>query len=550
MKTRSLILIMLIAGIPLSLLVWAATRIADNEQIVVRQQFRGLMEQRLTDVNTVVRRYFQATEARLQQLTALDDPDTVTLRSLGRTAPQVMQMFVLSDDGRLRYPDPSQPLNGTEKSFLLRAAGIFTDQHLTDAVRQSQLTRDTLATSSYEPTDLQVDGFVNPPANSDGTVPPSDGWFVWYWDRGLNLIYWQRRPSGQIIGVALDRSRWMADLIGELPDTGAAADRSVGSTGISSRIRLLNAASDVVYQWGQGTDDATESVCQIAVAAPLAPWRLECLVYPEQLPGTGRGIYFGMAGGLLAAGLAVALLAFVLVKDFTRDMHEASRQVSFVNQVSHELKTPLTNIRMYADLLEGDLQEIPDEDAAGPRRRLDVIQSEGRRLSRLIGNVLTFARQKRGSLQLTRTSDVPDNIVRQVLNHFQPALEELQIRIETNLEAGEPCRLDTDFLEQILGNLISNVEKYAADSGRLMVRSRLADGLLTIEVADDGPGIVARDRGRVFQPFVRLSRDISSAAGTGIGLSIARELARLHGGDVRLFDSSSGCHFEVTLSVE
>jgi signal transduction histidine kinase len=71
--------------------------------------------------------------------------------------------------------------------------------------------------------------------------------------------------------------------------------------------------------------------------------------------------------------------------------------------------------------------------------------------------------------------------------------------------------------------------------------------VLIIDIIDDGPGISASNRNRVFEPFVRLSEDVSSAAGTGIGLSISRELARLHGGEVQLLDSVSGCHFVVTL---
>ena len=182
-----------------------------------------------------------------------------------------------------------------------------------------------------------------------------------------------------------------------------------------------------------------------------------------------------------------------------------------------------------------------------PRKRLDVIVSEGQRLSRLIGNVLTFARQERRSLQPTFSRRVPDDIIEQVLKHFQPALATLGIRVETELNAVETQRLDSDFLAQILGNLISNVEKYTTDSESLTICSRIEEGTVIIDVIDDGPGIAAQDRDRIFEPFVRLSQDISSAAGTGIGLSISRELARLHGGDVRLMDSSSGCHFFVTL---
>lgn len=571
MKPRLLILILLIVGVPCGLLTWAAVRIARDEQIVVQQQFHSLMEQRLLDVNDTVARHFQEVEARLLQLTARDDPQVAELRQLSRTHPDIMQMFVLAPNGQLQYPSPAEQLNSDEKSFLLRASRIFTDQHLStsrvDAAMSNTITNNggtgllsdqMQKGQSSEPQWQPADVFVRqaPSDQPDFVVTetglpesqPATGWFVWYWDGGLNLIYWNRRPSGRIVGTALDRSRWMADLIAQLPDTPASETR-IRSTGIEPRIRLVNAASDPVYQWGQGSDDASEPVCEIALSAPLSSWRLQCLIEPGQAPGQSTGAIWGFSGGVAAVALAMATMAFVLIRDYSRDLREAERQVSFVNQVSHELKTPLTNIRLYADLLDKDLDQLPQEESAQPRRRLEVIESEGLRLSRLIGNVLTFARQKRQTLQPTLAECVPDDVIQQVLKHFEPALTALNVRVETQLNASQPRQLDSDFLEQILGNLTGNVEKYAPDSEQLLVRSRIEDRTLLVDVIDHGPGIPVADRGRVFQPFVRLSQDISSAAGTGIGLSISRELARLHGGDVRLLDSPTGCHFQIELQL-
>ncbi len=557
MKPRSLILILLIIGIPCGVLVWAAVRIARNEQIVIRQQFHDLMEQRLLDVNNSVERCFQQVEAHLQDLTSLNDPDISVLRRLGRSEPLVMQMFLLTPNGQLQYPSPEQTLNGSERRFLLKASKMFSEQHLSVAsteaisgIAEAGSRTDPVAVmDKLMPRKLSPTPAANQP--SDVLQPANTidaGWFVWYWDRGLNLIYWNRRQSGQIVGVALDRSRWMADLIGQLPDS--SATRGSGQTAQTEpRIRVVNAASDPVYQWGTGSDDATESVCEIALAAPLSSWRLQCLVVPGRNPGTADGSVYGLAGGLTAVGMAVGLLAFVLIRDFTRDIREAGRQVSFVNQVSHELKTPLTNICLYAELLDRDMGDLPEADRPPLRKRLDVILSEGRRLSRLIGNVLTFARQERRSLQPAMSLSVPDDVIEQVFRHFRPALDALGIRVETRLNAAESQWLDSDFLEQILGNLIGNVEKYAASSQSLIVHSGVEDQMLVVDVIDDGPGIPAQDGRRVFEPFVRLSQDISSAAGTGIGLSISRQLARLHGGDLCLLESESGCHFVVKLRV-
>ena len=121
----------------------------------------------------------------------------------------------------------------------------------------------------------------------------------------------------------------------------------------------------------------------------------------------------------------------------------------------------------------------------------------------------------------------------------------IEIRFHGN--ASDPVQFDIDALEQILVNLLSNVEKYAA-SGKLMELSTSQNGdRTTIEIADHGPGIAGDQREKIFQPFYRMSDRLEGAAGAGIGLSIARSLARLHGGDIDLLDTDSGATFRVEL---
>jgi signal transduction histidine kinase len=227
-------------------------------------------------------------------------------------------------------------------------------------------------------------------------------------------------------------------------------------------------------------------------------------------------------------------------------MREASRRVTFVNQVSHELKTPLTNIRMYAELLE---KRLPDDD---PRSRsyIEILVAETGRLSRLISNVLTFAKQRRDKLKLHLQPAVVDDVIKSVAASFAPALDALNIRVEHTGSAGRSVALDVDKLEQILGNLINNVEKYAADAATLRIERRQDEASTTIIVADDGSGIPQEQRDRIFRPFERLSNRLTDGvSGTGIGLSIARQLARLHGGDLILLPANgSGAAFQITLN--
>ena len=116
--------------------------------------------------------------------------------------------------------------------------------------------------------------------------------------------------------------------------------------------------------------------------------------------------------------------------------------------------------------------------------------------------------------------------------------------------APRPVRIDGDALAQILGNLLGNVEKYAP-AAPVQVETAQEPGRVRIAVDDGGPGIPDQARDRVFEPFVRLGNAAHEAVpGTGIGLGIARDLARLHGGDLRCLPGSRGARFELTLAVE
>ena len=578
MKPRSILLIVLIVVIPIALLSMAALRLARSERMLVQQRFREVMQQRLQDISSGIDRHFDDVSRQLRQLTSIDQYDVQSLRRLNRQEPRVLQLFVLTQDGNLIYPDPSQPLTDEEQGFLMRAARMITERDLSAAVALGSQSEsdDQPEFGSQEGSGEQTES-NGPPVSVAQSVPQesfrqesfrqesfsqnsfrqaessaSDGWFVWYWDRGLHLIYWQRRPSGVIVGAALDRARSISDLIAELPDTGTPERHETYNTAIATRIRLTGADSEIVYQWGglSELDEHTAPLCEIPLAAPLSSWRLQCIVSPHAMTsGISGSTWLSLTGSVIAVSAALTLLAVLLFRDYSRDMREAAQQVSFVNQVSHELRTPLTNIRMYSELLEKDLDGLPEDIAETSRRRLEVIHGEGQRLSRLIGNVLTFARQQKKTFEPRPEVIIPDDVISRTLERFRPGLESLGIVAEHHRGATDPVSLDADVLEQILGNLINNVEKYAADGRLLRIKSSCSAGQLMIVVEDAGPGIAASRRNDVFRPFFRLSSDIRHPAGTGIGLTIVRDLARSHGGDAKLCDSDRGCRFEVVLAV-
>jgi signal transduction histidine kinase len=232
-------------------------------------------------------------------------------------------------------------------------------------------------------------------------------------------------------------------------------------------------------------------------------------------------------------------------------MRAARNRVSFASQVSHELRTPLTNIRLYAELAESDLEQLPEgESRSSIEKRLEVIDSESRRLGRLVSGVLEMIRDNTKKQGPRIAAVVPDQVIDQTLIQFAPSFKNAELTVGRDAKASRLVGLDADILEMILVNLLSNVEKYASDGDRLDVSSRLDGAELVVRVADHGPGISWRHRRSVFRPFSRLDDSISAPSGTGIGLTIAKRLARRHGGDLRLVDSDHGACFEFRLAIQ
>lgn len=507
---------------------WLGGRLARDERARLRRDLQDLLAEQLGDANQIVDRFFQKRQRELLRVTDLATLETGALRATVRSHPHLLQLFVLEPNGEILHPPLTGPLNQSEKEFLERARVFLQDKDLIRAADQ----RTESATGAM------------PLVSDEQTTAAPHGWYVWFWGRGVHLIFWRRLPTGKIVGAELDRARWISDLIAELPQTPL-----VELPAAQSRIQLVDSHDDAVYQWGAFEPPAgTAPLVEKPVSAPLAAWRFKSFVAEDRFTAlAGRSASFNLIAGLSAIGVVLLTLAWFFYRDSSRELREAATRVNFVNQVSHELKTPLTNIRMYAELLSEQFQDGETSDAVNARRRLSIIISESSRLSRLIGNVLTFAQQQRRQIDLNPQPGCIDDTIHAVIQQFQPTFQAQGVVTTFDAGAGAEVSFDADAVEQILVNLFNNVEKYAAQGKRLDIASRQNGERTTILVSDAGPGVPAGEQDRIFQPFYRISNRLEGAAGTGIGLSIARGMARLHQGDLRLVRSSAGATFAVDL---
>ncbi len=493
--------LILVVLLPAGLFVASAVRLQADRQMVLEHQLAGLRQQTLTAAETPLAAWLDGQAAQLDQALARVALSTHELRQLVRNTPAARQVLVMDAQGQRLFPPPNEPLTGQEESFLERTRLLWRDH-----------------------------GILYPSA-AEGQ-PPDRGWYTWYWGDEMNLIRWVMRENGDRIGMELEPARVAADLIGQLSGTAPG----------EALIRLRNERGQVLFQWGAMLPAPLPAPAAVQpLQPPLSAWRLEYLEPPQ--PGLAATPLWLLS--LVAAGCLVMLtLAGYLYRAHRHEIAIAGQRVSFVNQVSHELKTPLTNIRMYSELLE---RELPDDETRA-RGYLAVVTAESERLSRLIANVLSFARAERSKLEVSPRPGSINQVVTDVLEAFAPILAEAGIDVQWQPGAGETAAIDSDAIGQILNNLVGNVEKYAAAGGLLSIRVSRSEDLLTLDVADRGPGVPAGQEESIFEAFYRVDDRLSGAAsGTGIGLSVARELARLHGGDLCLVPAEAGACFRLTL---
>ena len=208
--------------------------------------------------------------------------------------------------------------------------------------------------------------------------------------------------------------------------------------------------------------------------------------------------------------------------------------------MSHELKTPLTNITLYAELLREGL----DDEQTHERRYVDVITQEGQRLSRLIQNILTFTRAPKLHLQAV---DIP-SLMAEITQIFTPALQAKGMTIQLACPEKLILHSDRDVITQIVSNFLSNAEKYASQGQRVDLTVESVAGNVEIAVRDYGPGIAENEMPLIFRPFYRVKSAITEGvSGTGIGLTIACQLAqRLHG-KIQVTAQEPGVRFTLTL---
>ena len=239
---------------------------------------------------------------------------------------------------------------------------------------------------------------------------------------------------------------------------------------------------------------------------------------------------------LLTLLALAAALSVVAVMQLRREGELAQLRADFVANVSHELRTPLAQIRLDIDTLRLGRYDSKELHTS----ILERIDRETRRLTYLAENVLRLSRHGRAAAAVREPTDVSQETA-QIVEEFRPLAFARRTVIETNLDRTPIVALEADALRQVLLNLLDNAVKYGPPGQTVRVSAYPVGTVVRVTVADQGPGVPAEERERVWQPFVRGSTSVRrGVGGSGIGLTLVRQVAERHGGRTWVGDADGG----------
>ena len=358
----------------------------------------------------------------------------------------------------------------------------------------------------------------------------TEGALARFVDNRLNVLFWCRPPSDPqlVFGAQLALPRLIESLRPLVQEIEPALRGEICLALLDDTAKPVALSHPGFRATWKRPFVATE------IGEILPHWEVAVyLLNPARLTQSARTLQLTL--GLLISLLLVAIGVggWLIVIDLNRQLRLARQKTDFVSNVSHELKTPLTSIRMFSELLaEGRVK-----DPGKQRSYLGIITAETARLTRLINNVLDFASIERGEKKYDFQPCDLAGVVRETADTYRPNLEANGFQFECELpESAVLVNGDRDALAQVVVNLLSNAEKYSNSRKEIAVRVQQQERPLPyveVKVQDRGLGVPDGCAEKIFEQFYRAHDSLSSGIqGSGLGLTLARQIARAHGGDV------------------
>jgi len=565
LNKKAIFLYWLLLLVPTLVVGAVAFRLLAHEQERLERQVLLSTRQRLEAMAEGLR---LAAAAAKEGMTAglLEMPQDRLEESLARwrgANPLVRNVFVWKEGEGLLLPDLDGWLSAEEKRFAARYEALFSgrvpwkspgEEGGPSSAPPSPAQR---AAGPWELGRLARQDAVRPSLPATESMARKEealaesGWLPWFWENRLHLLGWVRpRPQGALYGVEMEMASLLSRMVADLPEEVPPGWAYV----------LEDGNGEAMHRMGGGMPDADAAErVGLSLSPHLPHWTLSARQSGDGPPGLEEKGFLVLGSLLLAIFLAAILLGgSMLLWQAHRNLKDALQKTSFVSNVSHELKTPLTNIRMYAEMLASGRVKDPSKRTS----YLEVVVSESERLTRLVNNVLDFSRLEQGRKRYRPEEVDLAETAREVLEAQRLRLLEASVSLETRgLEERTTVVTDRDAAGRVLLNLLDNAVKYGcprrgspspadgedADGPRPAVEAdvtvmlRRGEGFAELLVMDRGPGVPRAHRRKIFDTFHRVDDSLTaSRPGSGLGLSISRRLLRDLGGDLIYADRPGG----------
>ncbi len=581
-------LVVLVPGILLAVI---AVRSINREEAYIEKQLEGTLLAEVTYLVSLVETELGRIESELADSAPLEPPDTEesALEAWQDASPLVSSPFLLSPEFEIIWPRGNGTLSDEQLSFLRwnsdflsnraevpvyenialaykdeivpaakdeEGIGQMEFQQAKSQFEMSEEVKEKIFEQALEEGRKAQSRIVVPSASGAVTKedpPPSIfisrdlrldeitadrnlGLIPRFVENRLSLLFWKKLPDGRIVGCVISDSELRTRLIAPIPD-------------VYTPVRILTLVDEqgrplVAPQETEPRDYRRPFVAR-ELSALLPLWEAAAYLTDPLLVSSRAGRITKMLWVLISLLFVSILIGGTLVLRTVRAEVVLSRQkTTFVANVSHELKTPLTSIRMFAEMLLEGRQRNENK----KQEYLSLMVSESERLTRLINNVLDFSRMEQGRKNYSMERLDLFALCTGLLESQRPRYEQSGFRLELRTRFPEDnargqgwVQGDPEALKQSLLNLLSNAEKYSGNQKAIEVEIHQGQSWVFVDVMDRGKGVPHSQAKRIFEEFYRGDDSLTAKVrGSGLGLSITRRILRDHGGDVLYLPREGG----------
>ena len=369
---------------------------------------------------------------------------------------------------------------------------------------------------------------------------------TYYVQAQLRFESFARERMTSVVGLVVDTERLRTQFIPALlRDRLANVQQPVGFPSLEAAV-LAEDGSRIFESDPSRSDDMPVDERNIAIiffdkelAAFAVPyeqqreiWGLRTGYGPQSIPEIVSASTRPQMALMVVLAVAMSLGVFLVAGASAREVRVAEIKSNFVASVSHDLKTPLALIQLFAETLELGRVRTPER----AQEYYRIINGEAKKLTRLIENILDFSRMEAGLRPYRMEPANLSEVVTRVLARMETQFAQGHFVVQTDMAPALPRVLaDEGATEQAIENLLANAIKYSGESKRIEVRAQLNGDHVAISVTDHGVGISRREQGRIFRKFYRVQRELGGGPqGTGLGLAIVDHTMRGHDGFVRV----------------